>query len=66
MGNEFQNQVGYIDWKFMVEEIPIDPYQPATGDESDLLLYGGIMAASLAALIILVIAVARKKRAEEA
>lgn len=68
MGNAWQNQVGYIDWEFLVEELPIDPSDPKppkTGDESNLLLYSGLMVFSLAAMILL-LAVKRRKQKETA
>lgn len=52
MGNEFQEQVGYVDWEFKIEEIPFEedvpdepeeppviPSTPATGDNSHFGLY---------------------------
>ena len=68
MGNDYQNKVGYIDWEFKVEELPVDPSDPKppqTGDTSDIFLYAGLMVFSLAALIILLIG-KRKKQEETA
>ena len=62
MGNEYQNKIGYIDWQFMVEELPLepgDPEAPKTGDTSNIYLYSGLMIVSVAALTVLL---AIKKR----
>ena len=66
MGNEFQSQIGYLDWEFKVEEYPIekgDPESPKTGDTSNIILYTGLMAVSLVAVAILVL-LAKKRKAE--
>lgn len=65
MGNEFANEIGYIDWQFKVEELPVekdDPQPPQTGDTSNPMLYVGIMGGSilLIGLIVLMIALRRK------
>jgi hypothetical protein len=63
MGNAFQKQIGYIDWEFKVEELPVeptDPKPPQTGDSFPLVLCFGLMVISLAGLIVLLITNKRK------
>lgn len=63
MDNRFQRAVGYLDWEFMVEELPVeatDPQPPKTGDI--ILRYVAIMAISAALLLLLLILYQRKKK----
>ena len=63
MGNEFQEQIGFVDWQFKVEELPVepsDPTPPQTGDNFSLPLYIGLMAFSLTGLIVLLLTKKRK------
>lgn len=65
LGDDYQNAIGYIDWEFMVEELPVeptDPPPPQTGDDFDLLLYAGLMGFSLLALVILLLLAKKRKR----
>lgn len=48
MGNDYMNEIGYFDWEFKVEEIPVNA--PQTGDESNVLLYGVVMLLSFAGM----------------
>ena len=67
MGDEFQNQVGYLDWEFKVEQLPIEPTDPdipETGDNSQLGLYIGLLACSVMAVFIILIVAKRKKQEE--
>lgn len=67
MGNEFQSQIGYIDWEFKIEELPVepsDPEPPKTGDTSNIHVYAGMMLLSLLAMIILLLAGKEKKQGQ--
>ena len=68
MGNEFQEQIGFVDWQFKVEELPVeptDPTPPQTGDNFSLPLYIGLMAFSLTGLIVLLLTKKRKASVAE-
>lgn len=58
LSNEYQNNIGYLDWEFMVEEFPIeptDPKPPATGDDSNIGIWIAVLAGSIAIIIILLL-----------
>ena len=68
MGNDFQEQIGYIDWQFKVEELPVeptDPTPPQTGDNFSLPLYICLMVFSLTGLIVLLWTNKRKAQVSE-
>lgn len=67
LGNEYQDAIGYLDWQFKVEELPIepdDPQPPETGDTSPMVLYAALAAAS--GLLLIVVAVLLWRRKAEA
>ena len=69
MGNDFQNQLGYIDWEFKVEELPVepsDPDLPETGDDFSLYFYLGILVLCVLAVIFLLFAAKKRLREEQA
>lgn len=69
LGNEYAQAVGYIDWQFKVEELPVeptDPTPPPTGDEgTQPVVYVFIAIAAIAIAVFLLIAVRRKKHGDE-
>lgn len=68
MENDFQKAVGYLDWQFKVEELPVepdDPTPPPTGDSFSTTLWVIVMAASLAVIVFLFVSRKRKKQTEE-
>lgn len=69
LGDEFQKQIGYIDWEFKVEEIPSEPSDPQppqgsvdTGDSNEWGVYVGLMAVSLSVMLILFFAYKKRKK----
>jgi LPXTG-motif cell wall-anchored protein len=65
LGNNYQNQIGYVDWEFKVEELPVsdsDPQPPQTGDSNNIVLYCAVMVISLLALILVLIVLKRREQ----
>ena len=61
--NRFLDAVGYLDWQFKVEELPVspeDPKPPVTGDETHLTEYLLLLAVSAAAILFLLVFFRRK------
>ena len=68
LDNNYKNMIGYLDWEFMIEELPVepdDPQPPQTGDTSNLTLWFTLMISSAAMLIILLFWKRREKEEEE-
>lgn len=68
LSNEFQHahSIGYLDWEFKIEELPVepsDPTPPKTGDSSNIHLYAAVMIISFTAIVILMVRSKRKKDA---
>ena len=54
--DEFQNQVGFLDWEFKVEEFPVesdDPKPPPTGNNFPAKIWFAVMGCVLAVMILL-------------
>ena len=67
LNNDFQQLIGYLDWEFKIEELPIeptDPEPPKTGDDAPIFLWAGLMAVSFGALLLLILMKKRKEREE--
>ena len=67
LDNEFQQQICYLDWEFMIEEYEIepgDPEPPKTGDDARIFLWTGLMLMSLCALAALLLVRKRKEKQE--
>jgi hypothetical protein len=67
LSNEYQNKIGYLDWEFMVHELPVspdDPIPPQTGDNSRMAWLIAVMAVSVIAIVVLII-LRNKNRDEE-
>ncbi len=68
LDNQYQQQIGYVDWEFMIEEYaiePDDPEPPEAGDDSPIFLLTGSMIISLFAFIILLFMRKHTKKEEQ-
>lgn len=64
LDNAHQQQIGYLDWEFMIEEYeiePSDPRPPQTGDDAQLWLWLGLMVLSVAVVVVLLLTRRRKE-----
>lgn len=64
LDNRFQDAIGYLDWQFRVEELPVSPGDPKTGDAFDPMLWVLAAAGSLAMIAVLVAVFKRKAKAD--
>jgi LPXTG-motif cell wall-anchored protein len=65
LDNHYQQQIGYLDWEFMIEEYeiePTDPEPPKTGDDFQIWIWLGLMIMSLFGLMILILAWKREDK----
>lgn len=65
LDNQYQQQIGYLDWEFMIEEYeiePTDPEPPKTGDDFQIWIWLGLMLMSLCGLMILILAWKREDK----
>ena len=68
MGNEFQDQVGVLEWEFKIEEFPSepdDPTPPPMGDDFRLGLFLALSGASLLMIFIILWALRKKNGKQE-
>lgn len=62
LGNEYQDAIGYIDWEFKVEELPVDPDDPKPPQTGDTFgIYFWIMLMVLSGIILVVLSRRRRK-----
>lgn len=66
LGNDYQDAIGYLDWEFKVEELPVepdDPEPPYTGDRTGK--YVWIAAGAAVGILVLVVVIRKRKNSEE-
>lgn len=65
LGNEYMNNIGYIDWQFLINETPASPYDPIapqTGDDSPVMLYAALAFGSFILALLLFLAARRRNK----
>lgn len=68
MDNQYQQQIGYLDWEFMIEEYqiePDDPVAPDTGDRSRVWMWTIPTATLLCCLFLLWLFIVKRRDKEE-
>lgn len=66
MDNNFQDAIGYLDWQFMVEEIPADDSDSNQANGGDPLNIALISVFAIAVIMFIVMMILRKRKNEDA
>ena len=67
MDNQYQQQIGFLDWQFMVEEFPIEPGDPKPPQTGDFFNWGAwITVTATSAAVIIILVIWRKKDKKKA
>lgn len=67
LDNVYQQQIGYLDWEFMIEELPVESTDPkpgagaGTGDEAPIGLWIGLLGGSVFVGFLVLLAQRRKR-----
>ena len=61
LDSTYMDQMGLLDWEFMVEEIPVNPEIPQTGDTANLMLYVGLFAVGCVGIFVILFAMRHRK-----
>ncbi len=61
LDNQFQNQIGYLDWEFKVEEYPIDDSDPKPPPTNDSASYRWLIPASLSLITVVFLSLYKKR-----
>lgn len=65
LGNEYSSNIGYLDWEFMIEELPIEPTDPEAPETGDGVLMQTIIAITSAFATFFVILIFKRRKREE-
>ena len=65
LDNQYQNQIGYLNWEFKIEELPIEPTDPEAPETSDRTM-PGLWAVCAAGSAIALLVIFRRRKQEEA
>ena len=65
LGNDAAYQKGFLDWEFKVEEFPVEPGDPGTGDRSHPFLWITVSALSGVGFVWLIAVLYRRKKKEK-
>lgn len=64
LGNEFNGAIGFLDWQFKVEEMPVEPSDPSlpeTGDSNTVIYYGAAVCLCAAVIFFVIVPMRRRK-----
>ena len=61
LDNDFKKMVGYLDWQFMVEELPIEPTDPEIPPTGDVFPLGGYLVMLTCSALLLLLLLRRRE-----